>query len=383
MEAGNNVNNHQMDQLTRLVRWTVDPRYSGPVAALVLALDAALTHQIIARVPYTEIDWIAYMQQVEQVVAGERVYTQIRGDTGPLVYPAGHVWIFRVLYDLTDHGKDVRTAQYIYLGLYLATLALVLRLYVRARMPPIVLPFLVLSKRLHSIYVLRLFNDCWATFLSVCAISLFDGRKLALAAAAFSLAVSVKMNVLLYAPGAALLFLETAGFWRTAIYGVLAVAVQVAVAVPFLEADAWAYASRAFELSRAFLYKWTVNWRFVSYEKFSSPEFAQRLLILHVLWLVVVLGREYYRATAGRLTTRRVLLVLAKSQLVGVLFARSLHYQFYSWFYWTVPLVLYCTPFAALGPVIWAAQEYGWLVFPSTPLSSAFVVGSLALMVVL
>lgn len=37
----------------------------------------------------TEIDWVAYMQEVEGVVNGTWDYTKLRGDTGPLVYPAG------------------------------------------------------------------------------------------------------------------------------------------------------------------------------------------------------------------------------------------------------------------------------------------------------
>lgn len=37
----------------------------------------------------TEIDWKAYMQQIVQYRSGERDYTLIKGDTGPLVYPAG------------------------------------------------------------------------------------------------------------------------------------------------------------------------------------------------------------------------------------------------------------------------------------------------------
>jgi hypothetical protein len=33
----------------------------------------------------TNIDWNAYMQQVEQILKGQRDYAQIYGDTGPLV----------------------------------------------------------------------------------------------------------------------------------------------------------------------------------------------------------------------------------------------------------------------------------------------------------
>lgn len=43
----------------------------------------------------TEIDWVAYMQEVGGFLDGERNYTALRGDTGPLVYPAGFVYLYR------------------------------------------------------------------------------------------------------------------------------------------------------------------------------------------------------------------------------------------------------------------------------------------------
>jgi alpha-1,3-mannosyltransferase len=49
------------------------------------------------------------MQQVETFKAGERDYLKIRGDTGPLVYPAGFVYLFSLLHSLTNEGKDIRT----------------------------------------------------------------------------------------------------------------------------------------------------------------------------------------------------------------------------------------------------------------------------------
>lgn len=69
----------------------------------------------------TEIDWIAYMQEVRGfLVDGETDYLNLRGDTGPLVYPGGFVWIFSALYYMTDEGKNLRRGEYIeYIYIYI------------------------------------------------------------------------------------------------------------------------------------------------------------------------------------------------------------------------------------------------------------------------
>ena len=77
-------------------------------------------------------------------------------------YPAGHVYIHQLLYAITDSGKNIRLAQHIYGSLYLVSVALTSAVYRKAAAPNWLLFFLPLSKRLHSIYGLRLFNDCWA-----------------------------------------------------------------------------------------------------------------------------------------------------------------------------------------------------------------------------
>lgn len=44
---------------------------------------------ILLHFPDTEIDWVAYMQEVEGFVNGTYDYAQLKGDTGPLVYVCG------------------------------------------------------------------------------------------------------------------------------------------------------------------------------------------------------------------------------------------------------------------------------------------------------
>lgn len=48
-------------------------------------LEIFLNIFIIKKTNYTEIDWKAYMQEVEGVVNGTYDYYKLKGDTGPLV----------------------------------------------------------------------------------------------------------------------------------------------------------------------------------------------------------------------------------------------------------------------------------------------------------
>ena len=73
------------------------------------------------------------MEQVELYLAGERDYINIKGGTGPLVYPAAHVYIYWALYHITNKGTNILMAQRIFGVLYLGTLAVVMACYKRAK----------------------------------------------------------------------------------------------------------------------------------------------------------------------------------------------------------------------------------------------------------
>ena len=73
------------------------------------------------------------MEQVSQILDGERDYTLIKGGTGPLVYPAAHVYIYSALHYVTNGGKDIFLAQIIFGVLYLGTLSLVMACYRAAK----------------------------------------------------------------------------------------------------------------------------------------------------------------------------------------------------------------------------------------------------------
>ena len=71
------------------------------------------------------------------------------------------------------------------------------------------------------------------------------------------------------------------------------------------------------------------------------------------------------------LSPAHVLLVLFSSNFVGIVFARTLHYQFYSWYFHTLPLMLWAVRIpTVLRLGLWAVVELVWNVYPPSGLSS-------------
>ncbi|KAK6356562.1 dolichyl-P-Man:Man(5)GlcNAc(2)-PP-dolichol alpha-1,3-mannosyltransferase [Orbilia javanica] len=384
-----------------------NPKYGSHVALALLCFDGLLSYAILRKVPYTEIDWEAYMEQVSQYRAGERDYRNIKGGTGPLVYPAGHVYIYNWLYSLTDGGLQRERVQAAFWVAYITTLWLAMACYRRASAPPWIMCLLVLSKRLHSIYLLRFFNDCFSTLLIFASILLVQNRQYTLSAVFYSLSVGVKMSSLLYLPAFALIFILSTGSTGKALrLASLILQIQVLLAFPFIASENGSlsgYLGRAFEFSRAFLWKWTVNWRFVGEEVFSSSSFKIGLLVAHITLLLFFLTTRWLQPLQGGLTRfiknlvsrvshdeaertsaqtngEYMLTTLFTCNMIGMLCARSLHYQFYSWMAWTTPFLLWKSgwgaPFVVL---VWAVQEYSWNVYPSSRASSAMAVGCMVL----
>lgn len=62
-----------------------DPGRAMLLVALILLGELVLNLSIVWFVPYTEIDWEAYMDEVEGVINGTYNYALLRGGTGPLV----------------------------------------------------------------------------------------------------------------------------------------------------------------------------------------------------------------------------------------------------------------------------------------------------------
>lgn len=215
------------------------------------------------------------------------------------------------------------------------------------------------------------------------------------------------MTLLLVLPAVAVVLFQGRGVSGSLTLVMIMLQLQFAIGSPFIRENWQGYLSRAFELSRQFFFKWTVNWRFVGEEVFLSRTFALTLLLLHGIVLAAFLLRKWLKPALSRkplsdliipiiqlsspftrrdeavvsaaITPQYVMTAILSANVIGLLFARSLHYQFYAYLAWSTPYLLWRSgahPFVQYG--LWALQEWAWNIYPSTPVSSAVVIGVLA-----
>lgn len=232
------------------------------------------------------------------------------------------------------------------------------------------------SYRIHSIYLLRLFNDPIAVLFAYASFYAMLRKHHAISAFLLSFAISIKMNILLFVPAYALVFYEDLGIYKSIKHALVALTTQIILAGPFLYSNPIGYLKRAFDFNRVFLHKWTVNWRFLDEETFTSPDFFKILLIAHVVvlffmfwsrWLNIIFMKKF------TISARRddPILTLFIANLIGIAFSRSLHYQFYVWYYHSLPLLIWATRYNTLAKMlILGTTEFAWNVYPSTTLSS-------------
>lgn len=288
-------------------------------------------------------------------------------------------------------GGCRRRAQQLFAAIYLLQLALTFAIY-QVTQTPWLAYFLALgSRRLRSIYVLRMFNDGIAMPLMFASIWALTRRRWGWSCGLFGAALSVKMNVLLFYPAFLLIHLVETGVTRTLKGQLLVAAWQIVPALPFMFTDTGAYLRRAYNVGRRFEWKWTVNWRFLGMERFLALQHSPTLLILHAIGLGLWTIYRFHRPLLARirkgggastpvLSEAQMVRFLFECNLIGILCARSLHYQFLAWYSLSIPFLLLNgqpnssrTLASQLGRgrlLVYFAIEYCWNVFPSTALSS-------------
>lgn len=338
---------------------------------------------------------------------------------------------------------------------------LVLNIYSKSRkIPPYVMVLSAFtSYRIHSIYVLRLFNDPIAILFFYAALNFYLNGRWSLGSVFLSLGVSVKMNILLFAPAILLFYIINLGYVKTIIQLIICAGIQLILGLPFLLTYPIEYIKGSFDLGRIFEHKWTVNYRFLPRDIFEHRYFHISLLALHLLLLAAfsIPAYRYFqsysrlralqkqlqpqidaknleeakkrkktkakketeseeemspdqkkfldsfeaamkKSAANMVQTKPkeveekvedspikyeiffdkavqlAILPIFLTNFIGVMCARSLHYQFYIWYFHSLPYLVWFTDYSlSLKFLILGLIEFAWNTYPSTELSSVLL----------
>ena len=96
------------------------------------------------------------------------------------------------------------------------------------------------------------------------------------------------MNTLMFAPALLLAYVATQGIFGAALQLSVCALTQLILAYPFITTYPLQYLKGAFDVGRVFLFKWTVNWRFLPEEVFIHKGFHAVLLIAHLVVLMLM-----------------------------------------------------------------------------------------------
>jgi len=165
--------------------------------------------------------------------------------------------------------------------------------------------------------------------------------------------------------------------------GVCAV-VQGIVGFPFLMQYPIEYVSQSFNLARTFKRYWSVNFKWVPCEALPSGQetllrdceglFTSKIFGIGLLtataccWVLFACkcgagGQEtgekreeafLWTAIRGNkpFTNTQIVTVMLLSNFIGVAFSRSLHFQFYVWYFHSLPFLLWCTRFPDIVKIL-------------------------------
>lgn len=133
------------------------------------------------------------------------------------------------------------------------------------------------------------------------------------------------------------------------------------------------------------MYKWTVNFKFLPEEIFLSKKLSILLLLMTLLMIVIFAYKwinennkiltKYGKKSIigiGNLAPNFIIVTIFTSNFIGVAFARTLHYQFYSWYFHTIPYLLWHINIPIIIKLfIFICIEIAFNIYPAIPLSSA------------
>jgi alpha-1,3-mannosyltransferase len=300
-------------------------------------------------------DWPAHLHHVEQFwLEGTRDYSQHMHAHGPCTYPGGFMFLYTPLYLIT--GGSLQLFQLIWAALEIVMFFVVWEIVQSQNLPRLLGLLPVFSNRLHLYNVRVVINDFPSVLLMYICIYLVIKKRFTLASVLYSFVLSTKLNFVFFGPALALIYLKSLGFWPTFLQGVIMGIVQLAVGLPFLVANWRAYLTISYDLGRTLLWEKTRSFKFVGRAMYDARWFHLALLGIIIVLLLSFLWKVYkskgnYERIAGHS------LFFVNFLFVG--FARGLYTPFMCWYFYSFPVVAYCSGIPlTYVTAFWALHEY-------------------------
>ena len=312
-------------------------------------------------------DYVSYMEQAKLFVDGERNLTSIEAENGKAYYPASHLYTFSVFYKLTGILDHYKYAQILLLFIHLVMNFVTVKIYKEcfkdAPRDWWLLAVWALNTRLVENWARGLFAESFNVTLTYIAIYLFQKQQQFAGIIFIGLALTYKMNVLLYIPAVYYLTSLSRNIYVGTFYLAIIVSMSFIFAIPFLTEYRDDYMKTAFNFSRKFsihssvLYYWLIPKPI-----FNSSIFGAFLLSGHIGGLIYVLFtrwlplldenkkfnfvkilKRFFRINPSYREHHPYFVaeVFFVCNYMGTAFSRTLHQQFIIWFWYSIPILLY------------------------------------------
>ena len=202
--------------------------------------------------------------------------------------------------------------------------------------PEIECMFFLFTVRARNVFVNGLFNDAFQVFFSYLGLLYLLKKSAGWSIFWFSVGLSVKLSGALYAVPVCVYFISQNGMRKTLQKSLPGIKFQITCGMRFLIHAPLSYISRSYELTRRFDWFNSVSWKFLPEWIFSSPAFHITLVILYtcsVLYFCL-----HYLSVKPESQTR-VMSLICSCVFSGIIFARSLNYSFYIWYFHLIPFI--------------------------------------------
>lgn len=258
-------------------------------------------------------------------------------------------------------GNDFLRSRLIFFGYYFIIYYILSKIYeeILEKENHYVIGFL--SSYVSLQIVNRCFNDCFTMLYFYIGLYLLISRnRIVLSTIFFGIALSCKMNVVLFLPGIFYIYIKKKGPIFLISQIILILLIQILMGLPFILTYPLSYLKGAYNVTRVFDLSESINWQFLSLDTFYNPLFHKFLLFTHLFLLICFLIFVYEKPSKNILVSLRLndwsinaeekhldkkfmAMVIFTSNFIGIACGRSLHYQFFLWFFESLPFLFWLT----------------------------------------